>query len=305
MSEEVIKPVYSIDKVRLKTRLAKDVVQFKMRKYESDPRVEYWEGYKITEYRHNWRFKLGVDETVYIGCQHNSEPPVELRTGFVIEYNPNKVEKDNCVLDELLMLFTKTEPIVQKLDVAVDFYKVNINWVTLFKGSKRKITTLDYGSDDKTYYIGEVGQEGRVKVYNKAKERSKKSYPVPFSDWTRYEITLKPDVITSNIQDYKIDIEIPNITYIQPHKIKDLNSTDRILLKAIKAGLAELAELPRRKKEKLKPFIQEECELFIKKCLLQETVVDFITEISDKYFFLDGKQYESAHYSKRYYNIKT
>jgi len=297
---EIIDPVYSVDKIRLKSRILKEIVWGYMKKYNIEPCVNYWEEFKMVSYRHNWRFKVGDEQTIYIGCQHNSEQPTDLKCGVVIEYNPNKLGFDNKYLDRLLMLFSKTEPVVQKIDVAVDFHKVNIDLITILKGNKRKIITLDYGADDKTFYLGESGQNGRVKVYNKAKERSKKrkGYQVPYDDWTRYEITLKPDVITSNIQDYKIEIDIPNITYISSNEIKSLNSTDRILLKAIKVGLAGLTELSRKKRDKLRPFVEVEYKRFVKKHLLENAVKEYVQDLVYKYFFFDNKQYVAAHYSK-------
>lgn len=299
LSDEVVDPIYSIDKIRLRTRQEKEYFEDYMRKFDVDPVAEYWEEYKIQSYRHNWRFKVDDEEVIYLAFQHNSEPPTQLKANVVIEYNPNKISDDNEYLIELLKLFSHTIPEIRKVDVAVDFHKVNIEWLNISKGNKRKEVVCKNGGDDKTFYIGEENKDCRVKVYNKAKERSKKGKrdQVPFGEWTRYEITLKPNILTDKIKTYEINQEIPNITHVSLGGTSELNSTDLFILKAIKQGAGTLNDLPYRRRKKLKPFVEKDRRKLVKKELLEKTLEDYIVNLSNNHFLLNGKEYKAAHYA--------
>lgn len=303
LDTEVIEPIYSVDMIRLKSRIYKDKLKSFMSRYNIDPKGEHWEKYKFSCYRNNWRITdtNSDDEecSFYVASNHNMEKGNQHKTGVVIEFNPN-----NCngadELDRVLNMFSLSLPIVKSIDIAVDFHKVNINWLTINKGNKRRLNTIDIGGDDKTYYVGERGKNLQVKVYNKARERrkKKKGYQVLYDDWTRYEITIKPDITVDKIKDFKIDKEIPNITYICENEFKGLNSTDRFILKAIKKGVGTLNELPRRRKRKLRSYVEKEYKQLVKPYLIENKLKEYVKKISRNYHFLDEKYYRSAHYQK-------
>ena len=176
-NQEVIPPEYRVDMIRLQSRIYKQKVESHLTRLDSEPNAEYWENYKVGGYRHNWRIRdinaEGEECSFYVACQNNSEQITSHKTNVVLEYNPTTCNGSK-LLDQILHLFSMTVPTVKSIDVAVDFHKVNIDWLTIVKGNKRKKITLDHGGDDKTYYVGAEGSHLRVKIYNKAKERRKK-----------------------------------------------------------------------------------------------------------------------------------
>jgi hypothetical protein len=298
---------YSIDMIRLQCRIEKERVTKYMNRYSTSPAVDYWQKFNISSYNHNWRIKdlNSNDEqcSFYAGCSHNAkrkEDRNSMRTDFIVEFNPNTC-KGSKELDRILSIFSLHNPILKSVDVAVDFYNLNINDVLVHNGSKIKRNTFDLGGDNKTIYIGEEGQNLRVKVYNKAKERSSKGVDVNH-EWSRYEITLKPNYPLDKIDLYSISREIPNLTLVSSVEGEGLNSTDKFILKALKQGTGDIKELPYRRRKKLEPYLVNKDKKLIDKDMLLDTIKEYANMLKAEYHLLSDDEREELGYERKGYD---
>ena len=158
--------------------------------------AEKFETMKIGSYRYNYVFNhvntvTGVIEegALFIGISHNSPAGSEQqnRCKMKMEWNPQKVTPPqairNWMMSETLrMQYYK----VQKCDVALDFKGLDLS-------SLRYNTlgdTMVYGSKtEKTYYLRPASQHGRIKIYDKKKERAKLGEIIPQT--LRVEMTMQ------------------------------------------------------------------------------------------------------------------
>ena len=157
--------------------------------------TDKFETQKIGSFRYNYVFNhldrdTGEMEegTIYIGISLNSPSGSEQanRCRMKLEWNPQKVTPPRALRDWMM-----TEPIamryhrVQKCDIALDFKGLDLS-------SLRYNTmgdTMVYGSKtEKSYYLRPAAKHGRVKIYDKTKERAKFGETIPQT--LRVEMTL-------------------------------------------------------------------------------------------------------------------
>lgn len=157
--------------------------------------ADKFETMKIGSYRYNYVFNHLNKETgeieegaLYIGISCNSPAGSEQsnRCRMKLEWNPQKITPPQALRnwmmsDALKMQYHK----VQKCDIALDFKGLDL--------SKLRYNTLGdtmvYGSKtEKTYYLRPAAQHGRVKIYDKTKERAKLGEIIPQT--LRVEMTL-------------------------------------------------------------------------------------------------------------------
>jgi len=224
---------YSIDMVRLKTRVHKDIFKdFEAKYLELDPSVDYWMESAYSKYKHNWNIKqdsfivenkkadgsisysrIGQPFSYWLGFHHNSEKPT-YKHNLVIEFNPNKCLLHG-LLDLILSTFFNTLSVeVVSVDVAMDI-PISINRLIIDKYRKQTYKLFDNGGDDKTHYLGKG--DGRIKIYNKARESGLDG------DLTRYEISKKiglriKDVIKA---DYSFNGEVVPVRCVDDISIDD------------------------------------------------------------------------------------
>ena len=166
--------------------------------------TDKFETMKIGSYRYNYVYCHLNKETgemeegaLYIGISHNSPSGSEQsnRCKMKLEWNPQKVTPPRALRnwmmsDTLCMQYHK----VQKCDVALDFKGLDLS-------SLRYNTlgdTMVYGSKtEKTYYLRPAAQHGRVKIYDKTKERAKLGEVIPQT--LRVEMTLHQPEFHENV----------------------------------------------------------------------------------------------------------
>jgi hypothetical protein len=225
--------------------------------------VEYWETCRIKDYRHNWLFSSndevfkGVSSSFWVGFKHNREINNKYKYWLVIEYNPNKNDISQGYLNKVLSAFfyDMFDVEIVSADLACDM-PVNINNVFCDKGGKKVKKLFDYGSDNKTIYLGEGS--GRIKIYNKARELGLEN-----QDLTRYEISVHFDnnKIPFNMGQYEVFSEetlgLVPIYCLESYQFDmSLNETDRAILYAVLNGYP-LESLSRRKKENIEKILSE------------------------------------------------
>ena len=156
---------------------------------------EQFESLKIGGFRYNYVYKRldrenckNDEGTLYIGifqnCPSGSEKSNRCR--MKVEWNPQKItppqELRNWMMrEQLLMQYDR----VQKCDVALDFRGLDLSHLRYNTIGD----TMVYGTKtEKTYYLRPAARHGRVKIYDKTKEREKVGETIPQT--LRVEMTL-------------------------------------------------------------------------------------------------------------------
>lgn len=156
---------------------------------------EQFESLKIGGFRYNYVYKhLDQDKdateegTIYIGIFQNNPAEGERsnRCKMKIEWNPQKVTPPQALRnwmmrEQLKMQYHK----VQKCDIALDFRGLDLSHLRYNTIGD----TMVYGSKtEKTYYLRPAAKHGRVKIYDKTKEREKVGEVIPQT--LRVEMTI-------------------------------------------------------------------------------------------------------------------
>ena len=157
---------------------------------------ERFDSYKIGSFRYNYTYKRRQtenekpsEEVFYIGmCQNLAVGgETEKRTVMKVEWNPNKTtlprELRNWMMTKKLYMKYSH---VQKCDIALDFQGLDISDMRYNTIGN----TMVYGtSTEKTHYIRPSADHGRIKIYDKKKERAKLGIEIPQT--LRVEMTMK------------------------------------------------------------------------------------------------------------------
>lgn len=106
----------------------------------------------------------------------------------MVEYNPNKTRVPPNIVSFLVRYFAKVKEIVS-IDVAFDFPNVPVT-AFLFD-CNGNTDTMTYGNvaNTPTRYLRPKANDGRVKIYDKGKEREGKKDENDFKGVTRVEVT--------------------------------------------------------------------------------------------------------------------
>lgn len=156
---------------------------------------EQFESLKIGGFRYNYVYKVkqrdteqNTEGTIYIGICLNSPAGGDRdnRTKMKIEWNPQKITPPTALRnwmmrEQLKMQYHK----VQKCDIALDFPNMDISMLRYNTIGD----TMVYGTKtEKTYYLRPASKHGRIKIYDKTKERAKMGIEIPQT--LRVEMTL-------------------------------------------------------------------------------------------------------------------
>jgi hypothetical protein len=103
-----------------------------------------------------------------------------------IDFNPNKVIKEGMLEMLSLVHFSK----VTRLDIAVDYYGMDLSGLTWIDTKARKRVTYHSGAGKlETLYMGSGGSEASYRIYDKAKEQKDEAGGL----WWRVEAQLRPE----------------------------------------------------------------------------------------------------------------
>lgn len=261
---------YSIDMVRIKTRVMDYELYPLQQKLKNDYRVEYWQLNNYKSYQHNFRIQETEDFAFYLGLEHNTKRNI-IKKDMVIEYNPNKFQiSTDSILYYILFRYYREEFYVVSVDVAVDV-EVPINDLYFDRNYKRsyKYFKTDTGE---TYYIGEG--DGRVKIYDKKKEQMSKGKKVDREVWTRIEYSIRLDEKIENILKHGYYKQISMIDiYRKTNKYNCQDKTLKALIYAVNNGY-DIKELSRVYREKIKKIIIDE-KLDIKEEDINKCIKDY------------------------------
>lgn len=210
---------FSIDMIRLKTKIFVDYFQAFHDAYSLEPRFTVFYSSNVKDYRYG--YSIAFDNTsVWIGYLHNSEKVNQLSHYLVCEFNPNKIDFRDPIFRDIILRFFSGNYQIVSFDFAVDL-DVDINNVYYVRGG-RHVKIFDYGGSNKTIYIGERGN--RVKIYNKAIEQGLKG-----RNWTRIEYSFKCNISNSFmvLSDFSLS-SFPDI-----YVVEQLPAIDDLTLKAL------------------------------------------------------------------------
>ena len=289
---------YSIDMLRLKTYISFETyskIEFFIEAYFKDKIKKFWISDKKACFHYNYNIEIEEGKSFYFGFHHNSESLnnseyskfennhfVDLYN-FTIEFNPNKLKKDNLLM---YLLSLSGEWYIKSYDLALDL-KVNILDLIYDISGKAVEKVFSSGYDDKTVYLG--SGVNRIKIYNKKKE-SKLNI---LGDITRIEISRE-------MNDYDIrrlstlydcgffpDIYLNQYVY-SLSDYENKNKTLMALLFAVQNGYP-IRNLTRDYRNKLKDLLEGGYKIFFSKQIstqvLRQTILSYFLN-NDKVHFI-------------------
>lgn len=289
---------YSIDMLRLKTYISFETyskIEFFIESYFKDKIKKFWISDKKACFHYNYNIEIEEGKSFYFGFHHNSESLnnseyskfednhfVDLYN-FTIEFNPNKLKKDNLLM---YLLSLSGEWYIKSYDLALDL-KVNILDLIYDISGKAVEKVFSSGYDDKTVYLG--SGVNRIKIYNKKKE-SKLNI---LGDITRIEISRE-------MNDYDIrrlsrlydcgffpDIYLNQYVY-SLSDYENKNKTLMAILFAVQNGYP-IRNLTRDYRNKLKDLLEAGYKIFFSKQIstqvLRQTILSYFLN-NDKVHFI-------------------
>lgn len=289
---------YSIDMLRLKTYISFETyskIEFFIEAYFKDKIKKFWISDKKACFHYNYNIEIEEGKSFYFGFHHNSESLnnseyskfennhfVDLYN-FTIEFNPNKLKKDNLLM---YLLSLSGEWYIKSYDLALDL-KVNILDLIYDISGKAVEKVFSSGYDDKTVYLG--SGVNRIKIYNKKKE-SKLNI---LGDITRIEISRE-------MNDYDIrrlstlydcgffpDIYLNQYVY-SLSDYENKNKTLMAILFAVQNGYP-IRNLTRDYRNKLKDLLEAGYKIFFSKQIstqvLRQTILSYFLN-NDKVHFI-------------------
>lgn len=289
---------YSIDMLRLKTYISFETyskIEFFIEAYFKDKIKKFWISDKKACFHYNYNIEIEEGKSFYFGFHHNSESLnnseyskfennhfVDLYN-FTIEFNPNKLKKDNLLM---YLLSLSGEWYIKSYDLALDL-KVNILDLIYDISGKAVEKVFSSGYDDKTVYLG--SGVNRIKIYNKKKE-SKLNI---LGDITRIEISRE-------MNDYDIrrlstlydcgffpDIYLNQYVY-SLSDYENKNKTLMAILFAVQNGYP-IRNLTRDYRNKLKDLLEGGYKIFFSKQIstqvLRQTILSYFLN-NDKVHFI-------------------
>lgn len=246
--------IYSIDKILIDFALAYRSSQSVLDGVAALVWVEFshWTTYKMGTFRDQFSFTLSCDRSFWLGVGLNGPSGVDTSRAR-LEFNPNKVGQCRELRWVYNLCFDACggKPFrvsVRRWDLAVDLPGERGEFELLKDG--RLYEELRRSVSDRTQYLGKRNSPGRCKLYNKTLE-SNLSVPI-----TRLELTL--DGVACGTDDVRSlwpkVLMVPRVVQMDAECL-GLNETDRFILHTLWQQPERLAELGRRKRDKLAPLV--------------------------------------------------
>jgi hypothetical protein len=258
--------------IRIKNRVKVEDFGIFLERIKNNSYCEQYMQFGFKQYRYNIHVKSWDKQekeySFWIGYQQNMEKPCN-KYNFIIEYNPNKIPVYDAVFRYVICNIVNKDSEVVSCDIAMDLMNINIQNIVYEKGLKRKVMTFDMGEDDKTIYIGQGN--GRVKIYNKAKEQK-----ILDRNWTRYEVSLDIDIPIKYIEQYKLGMELPKVYCMESGQLND-DKTMTAIIYAVLNGYP-VSDLSRAYRNKIKNLYSNN-EVSINNNIIEKTLAQYVKSI--------------------------
>lgn len=264
------KTEYSIDMIRLKTKISHDEFGRFAKKYSFDSQVDYWTSTNFKDFHHN--FKVMDDEgSFWVGYAHNSQRNTEKTDNLMIEYNPNKVQNAAHLQDILKKFFWHYNFEIASCDVAIDLHDINMKTDVLWDKGQKKSYREYKENGTKTIYMGRG--DNQVRIYDKAREQGLEDH----IQWTRYEVSMAVRKTADELKSFVYDVDLPQIYVIPTFKYDfELTNTDWCLLQGLINGVISLDQLGRGKRKKIKTALDKQSKFKLDNSQLSSTLKDYV-----------------------------
>ena len=278
----------SVDMIRLRTKVPKGSFQEFMNKYilKLDFEYTYYQSFRFNDYRYNFTFKsysgsfgnpFVEDSSFYVGFGHNSEFN-KFSDVLVVEFNPNKCYYFGGFLNDLLFSFFGSPRLVTvvSVDVAIDIFGVSMFNCIVDKFKKRRY--LEYiENNSRTLYLGKKGKNcnGAVKIYDKAAEQKLNKL------WTRFEVTLKLNLLYAQILSHLVDCEyeLPTAYFIDDSLLDNIDVGMKCYIYSLLQGFVKMNDFTYYLKNKIRLCLDD---IVLKKIdngfkpLIADTIITFM-----------------------------
>lgn len=221
-------------------------------------KVRHWKGKGISEYHHN--FKVGnVEEgSVIIQYKHNTQAEGQSNYDLRIEFNPSKIDEQKRNLFDLIQVrfgmgeYGRTVINVTMMELALDV-EVDPRAIMVLPKQGREENRIQGNK-----YYGMRGRHGRLKVYDKKREREEKGIKVDAEKLTRIEFTWRGEVKLENLETVKLGADkLYEIKVWRNEKVEKAEIRAYIL--AIATGNIQLKEFTRTNQRHIKEALKD-CE---------------------------------------------
>lgn len=211
---------------------------------------KYWTSASVSKFKHNFDFEVSRTERYFMGVQANWMTPSQYNTYVRLEFNPSKLFACLEFFDLHRRLVAAALHVdVKKFDLAIDI-PVSREDCFIFKDQRREIM-YKLSESNKTSYLGQRGQHGHVKLYNKQLESD---LPNPL---TRLEITIDYEHIT----ELEFRSIFPKVMYFDTGQLEfddtSYSDTDRVLLLACLEHPDYLSMLNYRRRKKIECILSK------------------------------------------------
>lgn len=226
--------------------------------YGQVPRVKREVGLGFSKYHHNVRIGEGAG-AIHIGYKHNSSQENQDSYRLRFEMNPSKELSENvsAARQKALDIFTgsvsNNVKLIKGIDVAFDVPIAKDRLFVFSKtGRQRQIVKG-------TYYYGERGQTGNLKIYDKKKEiKKKQGIEIQEEHLTRIEFSLRlEDPLTFQLFTKKINIGMNDLYQVSELNIGKTEGVIKACLIAVASGEMQMGELSRTYQLKTKKALAD------------------------------------------------
>lgn len=178
-----------------------------------------------------------------------------------IDFNPSKLSEylQTTLKDFIDLIFTEVK--FSRVDVACDIFNTPDEFVDQYVITK-PVSSRVYrgrGGDMQTTYWGSPSSDEQVRLYNKAKERRKKSVMLAegINTWWRFEAQLRG----STTQEWASSVDDLLNYFTSPHFIPlDIKGSKRVMLKALLQSPDEFRHLDKNAKARYRKLIERVAE---------------------------------------------
>lgn len=202
-----------------------------------------------SEYAYNLHFGHG-DGAVYIGYRHNSTNAKLTKERFhmKVELNPNKHNfEDYKELWISLRDFRNFRKTIKSVDIAFDLLGVSISAIVPVS-----VTGKTANRYQGTFYFGQRGSHGFVRIYDKAKEEGLKDI-----EKTRVEFTISfSEPVTFQIFQAVSEYDVFDKYIISVVEYEKYDCEMACILFALQHAFRSLKDFTRRKQEKIKKALR-------------------------------------------------
>ncbi len=183
------------------------------------------------------------------------------------EFNPNNVLslEDKQYVNYILNLMYSIH--FSRLDVALDLFNYDLYNYNIIDLNRRKSAYYyDESKKIETIYLGSMGSNKFIRIYNKAKEQKQKD-----KDWWRIELQLRDNHIINYLSGDKDFLD--NVYIFKYKSLEKYNVNEKSMIEYLLFDISRINELQKNTKTKYKKIIKD----------LKMESLDFVNDLMQCY----------------------